>query len=197
MASKKRGVSKTFVTEPCRLAFASLLKATPKHATTPDKLAFQATILIPPKMSLEPFKAAMKEASLAMWNEVRKLTGREMPLKRADPAKKWRGFDEGWFFVKTQSQNAPAVVDQNRQPILDASKIYAGCWCRFAVNVFAWDNASGAGLSFGLEAVQLIREDERLDSSRKPVDELFDAVDTGDDGAPFAAGGEDFDDIMG
>lgn len=197
MASKKRGVSKTFVTEPCRLAFASLHKATPKHATTPDRLAFQATILIPPKMSLDPFKAAMKEASLQMWGEIRKLEGNGMPLKRANPAKKWRGFDEGWFFVKASTLNPPAVVDQNRQPIIDPSKIYAGCWCRFAVNVFAWDNAAGAGLSFGLEAVQLIREDEPLARPRTPIDQLFDAVETDDEGPPFDAGAEDFDDIMG
>lgn len=191
------------LTPPCRLAFASLFKMTPKHPTTPEKKAFQATILIPPGSDMQPFVDAIKAASVEKWSKMIPLEGRGMPLKAGNG--QWTGFDKGWFFFKAQSQFMPQVVDQMKREVYKAGPhstpdeqerariaaeaiVYSGCWCRFLVSTFAWDNASGRGVSFNLSLVQKIRDDAPF-SGRKNADEVFDTVEMDADApvAPAAA----------
>lgn len=199
------------LTVPCRLAFASLFKPTPVHPTTPDKLAYQATILIPKGTDLAPFSAAIKAAMIAQWGKPIALEGNGMPLKACD-SKSYSGFEPGWFSLKAKSKFPPQVVDQAKRQVLgvdpntrgdalaDAlpaaeARVYAGCWCRFYIGAFAWDNKAGKGVSFNLNAVQLVRDDARLDG-RKSADDIFDAIDTGDEDAPGTVPSGDADDPL-
>ena len=54
------------------------------------------------------------------------------------------------------------------------------------MRAYGWDNASGKGVSFSLEAVQLFKDDTAF-AGRKDANDLFDAVDMGDD-APLPDG---------
>lgn len=175
------------VTEPCRLAFPSLFQKKPKF---PDSQVetYQAVILIPPTVNLEPFKAAMKAAMQEKWGKPMKIEGRSNPLQRCDDSNSF-GELKGWWYIRTHSGYQPAIVDQKRQEIIDPNRIFAGCWCRFHVNCFAWDNKGGKGLSFGLNAVQLVREDSRMDGRRKATD-VFEPIESTDE-APAASGDEE------
>lgn len=65
-------------------------------------------------------------------------------------------------YIRAQSQYQPKVVDANRVEILDADKVYPGCYCRAIVAPYAYDNAGNRGVAFSLEAVQFLRDGERL-----------------------------------
>lgn len=211
------------VTAPCRLAFASLFKPTPKHPTTPNELKYQATILLPPDTDFGPISAAIEAAAEdkwgANWRNVVKLVDKAMPLKKCDgkttaDGRPYSGFEAGWFNVKAMNKYAPNIVDQAKRPILDVpanatpeetdkainaaeQRVYSGCWCRFFMRAYAWDNAAGKGVSFSLELVQLVKDDVKF-AGRKTVDDVFGTIDTGeeDDVDHDAIDGGD-DDVLG
>ena len=193
------------LTPPCRLAVASLFAPTPKHPTTPTEVRYQATVLIPPGLDMTPFSKAINAAMVEKWGKTIPLEGRAMPLKKADgkttqDGRPYSGFEPGWFTLKAMNRYAPQIVDQAKRPILDVAanadedaiaratsaaeaRVYSGCWCRFYVRAFAWDNASGKGVSFSLEAVQLVKDDEAF-AGKKQASDLFETIDTGDAGPP-------------
>lgn len=164
----------SIVTPPVRLAFPALFEPKPVAKGNPT-LKYQAVLLIPPSVDLKPFYECVKAAMLEEWGKVEKLPARNNPIKSCEE-KELDGYEPGWHFINVKSNYAPTVVDQRRQDILDPERIFAGCWVRCALNAFAWKHDQGGkGVSFGLNAVQLVREDTRLDG-RKSATDLFDEV---------------------
>lgn len=91
---------------------------------------------------------------------------------------------------KNASQGAPAVVDQNMNKVLDPSAIYPGMYVNVALSVYCYGDKPGSmskGVTTGLEAVQIVRDGDRLDN-RPAVGELFKPIDVQDGPAPAAAG---------
>lgn len=77
---------------------------------------------------------------------------------------------EGHLFMNVSSKSKPGCVDLSVQPILDQSEVYSGMWARVAIGAFAYNQKGNKGVSFGLNHVQKIRDDERLDGSTSPED---------------------------
>jgi hypothetical protein len=200
-------------TPPLRLSFPSLFVPTLKFAglaDTADNKAFQATLLIPPDVDLSLFTGALEAAMVEKWGKavepkfpvLRPCSGKET----AD-GKPYAGYSEGWHFIRAANRKPPQVLDQALQPILGSmpaggspeekaaaitaaeSRIFAGCWCRFLLRAYGWQN-QGRGVSFSLEAVQLVREDARLAGGAVDARNVFEAVDTGDT-PNVASGGDD------
>ena len=76
---------------------------------------------------------------------------------------------------KDAAQGKPSVVDGNMQPVLDPGKVYPGLVVNVAVSVYTYKNVS-KGVTTGLEAVQIVRDGERLDN-KPSVNELFKPID--------------------
>lgn len=192
MTNEKKNDITSIVTVPVRLAFPALFQPKAVAKGNPD-LKYQATLLLPPSCDLKPFIVAAKAAMVAKWGQegaTMKLPARNNPIK--DCAEKdLDGYEEGWRFINCKSKYAPTVVDQRRQPILDETKVFAGCWVRAAINAFAYDHPQGGkGVSFGLNAIQLVRDDTRLDG-RKSATDLFDEIEVVADPAAGAGDGAD------
>lgn len=167
------------VTPPVRLAFPALFEPRPVFKGADEK-KYQAVLLLPPGTNMQPFAAAMKAAMLEEWKEVPKLRPDKQPVRPC--VGDYAGFDEGWHFIRVSSKYMPTVVDQRRQEVIDRERVYPGCWVRVHINAFAWSHQTGGkGVSFGLNAVQLVRDDERLDGRKKPED-LFDPIEIEGDG---------------
>lgn len=200
-------------TPPCRLSFPSLFAPTLKFAglaDTAENKAFSATLLIPPDVDLSIFTNALQAAMTEKWGKaiepkfpvIRPCSGKET----AD-GKPYAGYEDGWHFIRAANRKPPQVLDQALQPVLGAipvgasdeekaaaitaaeSRIFAGCWCRFLLRAYGWQN-QGRGVSFSLEAVQLVREDTRLAGGAVDARNVFEAVDTGDT-PDVASGGDD------
>lgn len=87
---------------------------------------------------------------------------------------------EGAFFMNVSSKAKPGVVDRKVQPILDETEVYSGMWARVDINAFPYNQKGNKGVSFGLNHIQKIRDDERLDGTTRPED-VFEEYDDGED----------------
>ena len=200
------------VTGPVRISWPALfeprLKSPELDPAVPDNLRYQATLLFPPDYDLKPLYAALQVAALERFGPNFRMSRDKNPIKDAEIKSHLDGYEEGWHFLNVKSKFKPAVVDQRRSPIDDPDKIYPGCWCRFLISTFAWENKiGGKGVSFGLNMVQLVRDDTRLDG-RKPALDVFDAVEvdgesnvfsddaSAEESQPFEGGSSDGTDAL-
>lgn len=66
-----------------------------------------------------------------------------------------------WVFTASSKQ-APQVVDQAINPIIDQSEVYSGMYARVSVNFFAYNSNGRKGIGCGLNNVQKIADGEPL-----------------------------------
>jgi len=161
----------TFVTPEARLSFPVLFE--PRAVLGSAKLTYQVTLLFPPKTDFAPFIEVMKAAMLKRWQKLVTLPAEKNPIRDCATypyrTQRYGGYDDGWKFIRTSSKYAPAIVNRMTQPVTDPSLVYAGMWVRAFLNAFAYDHPTGGrGVSFGLNALQLVRDGERLDG--RPAD---------------------------
>lgn len=184
-------IDRSITTQPVRLAFNQLFKKRgfgKKAGADSEDAKFSAVLLFPPDYDLAPIKAMLKAAVVEQWGTGPvSLSDRGMPLHKCKG--NYDGFLPGWHYMRAQSGYAPQVIDQQLQPIIDLDQqtIFAGCWIRANIKPYTWDNEFGKGVSVNLNAVQLVRQDVRLDG-RKNAAEIFDAIDiSATEEAPAAA----------
>lgn len=169
------------VTVPCRLAFPALFEPRAVSKVKPDDKKWQAVILIPDSVDLAPFYEAIKEAMIKKFGKQIKLPASKNPIHECEE-KDLEGYEDGWHYINTKSGYQPQVVDQRLQDIINPQAIYSGCWCRFCITAWAWDHPEGGrGVSFSLNSVQMVRDDDRLDGRPSNAGEIFEAIDTDDD----------------
>lgn len=212
---KKPLPANAFTTDPVRLAFPSLFEPRAKIEGSTE-LVYQCSALLPPTTNRDSFVGIIKAA----WSEkfgtkpIKLSQPDGMPLRECKDKDTYADFPD-WHYFNARSKFMPLVVDQARRPILDVlppnasaeekaaaierakARIFAGCWVRMNVSAFAWEFKGKFGVSFSLNAVQLIREDARLDG-RRSAEQLFDAVEGGDDlGTAAGAPKSTLDDLLG
>lgn len=88
--------------------------------------------------------------------------------------------NEGHFLLNCRSKKRVGLVDIDRQPILDASEVYSGCWAYLSVTSFAYDNES-KGVSFFLNNIMKARDDESFGAGSSSPDEDFAEVEIDED----------------
>lgn len=81
--------------------------------------------------------------------------------------------NEGHMLLNARSKKKKVgLVDTDRQPILDASEVYSGCWAYVSVTSFAYNNES-KGVSFFLNNIMKARDDEAFGGGSSSPDEDF------------------------
>lgn len=80
--------------------------------------------------------------------------------------------NEGHYLLNCRSKKRVGLVDIDRQPILDASEVYSGCWAYLSVTSFAYDNES-KGVSFFLNNIMKARDDESFGGGSSSPDDDF------------------------
>lgn len=170
------------ITPPVRLSFPALFEPRPR-APGSDRMTYQAVLLIPPEVDMRPFAEAIKAAMREKWGDkITSLPADKNPIKDCADKAETPGYEVGWHYINTHSGYKPQVVDRNRQEVISPDVIYPGCWCRFHLKAFAYDHkVGGKGVSFSLEAVQFVRDGDRLDGRRKASD-IFDPIETEEGG---------------
>ena len=94
---------------------------------------------------------------------------RDGDLEKDDPEYK------GHWFMNCSSMNRPQVVDQSLQPILDADRVYSGCYGRVSIDLYAYNQSGNKGIAAGLNNVQFLADGEPL-SGRSRAEADFTAV---------------------
>lgn len=177
------------ITPDVRLAFVSLFKPKPRAPGSPD-LRFQTAILVPPGTNMQPFADAIKAAMLKKFSKIIPLKDKGNPVRPADQ-QEYAGYEKGWLVINATSERQPPVVDRAKLPVTDPAIAHAGCWARCVLTAYGWGpNVGGSGISFELNAVQIVRPGAdtdpggaRLDGRGKPVnpDEAFEALELADE----------------
>lgn len=86
--------------------------------------------------------------------------------------------NRGHYLLRAANYNRrPAVVDQQVQEIIEPDKLYSGCYGNIRVNFYGYATTTNKGISPGLEAVQKIRDGERLSAGGVDPKAVFSAVD--------------------
>jgi len=85
-------------------------------------------------------------------------------------------YPEGSIFIESKTTNrAPKIIDKDKVEILDDEEFYPGCYAHATVSVYSWTyGKSRKGVSFGLSAIQKVRNGDRLGGGSSGAD--FDAV---------------------
>lgn len=207
MSTKLELPANEAITPAGRLCFPSLFrKRAPKGS---DKLAYEAQLLIPDG-DLARLKAAIEHVVAEKWGAKRPPSLRIPLVKPGD-----HDMGDGWLLKCRNSNSPPAVVDRAKNPYVDwpalaqldedarddtlriaEEALYAGCWVRMHVRLFAYENAS-RGVSCEMIAVQFIKDDEPFGGGgRRKTADALDALDdlSGDSDEPDTEdGGSLFD----
>lgn len=185
------------VTDPCRLSFPELFEPKPRFKDSP-RMTYQATLILPPSFDLAPLRAMVQKAHASEWKGVMlpaKRTKENMathgnPIRKAEEKANEgvlpKGYEAGGHFISVHGNDKPYVVDERANVVLDKTKFYSGCWARFHLQAFVWENSRKWGVSFGLCGVQFVKDDARLGGSRGANPDAFKPI---DGAAPAAAAG--------
>lgn len=181
-------------TKPVRLSYPHLFE--PKAKSEGGAPVYQAQLLLPPSFDIAPLRAAMaaavkdkfgdktppKERMAPYGNPLRKMEEKQ----DAETGEFPKGWEAGGHFLGVANKYQPTVVDRKAQVIKDPNLVYPGCWVQVHLNAYAWDFKGKWGVSFSLEAVQFVRDDERFDG-RRPATDIFKPL---EGETPPAAAGE-------
>jgi len=73
-----------------------------------------------------------------------------------------------------RSKNKPGIVGPDAAPLLDQNDFYSGCIARASITAFGYDAAKNKGVSFGLNNLMKVRDDDRLDGGASAEDDFGD-----------------------
>jgi len=135
-----------------------------------------ASLLIAKSESLAMYEKMALEAATAEWGDKALqlikdkmvhspfLDGDGPQGKSKKTGEPHAGFPGHWFLrVKSGEAYRPTLIDRQKLPIVDKSKLYSGCYGYAVVHCFTWENKEkGKGLTFGLSMFQFAKDGENL-----------------------------------
>lgn len=135
---------------------------------------YAITMLFPEGTDLTALKQLAAEAVKEKWpDESKRPKNLRSPFRDGNDVT-WDGFADH-IFVRAASKFQPGVVDAKTTAIIDPSQIYGGCWARAQIHAYAYDNMGNQGVSFGLNNLQKIRDDDAFGGNR--AEDVFESVD--------------------
>lgn len=169
------------ITGKVRFSYANVFEPKSINGSDPK---YSVSIIIPKsdKKTLNDIKAAIEAAKK---EGVAKLGGKipgnlKTPLRDGDID---RPEDEAYsnsYFINANSITKPGIVDRNRQPILDTTDFYSGCYGRASLVFFAYNANGNKGLAAGLQNLQKLSDGEPLGGRNRAEDD-FDEFEEKDD----------------
>lgn len=193
------------LTKPVRLSYTeSLFKPRPK--TEGGEPVYSVQLLIPPGFDLAPLRAAMAAAVKDKFGD--KAPNKDKMAPYGNPLRKQEekqdsdsgefppGMQAGGHFISASNKYQPIVVDRLAKAIKEPGVIYSGCWGSAHLNAYAWEFKGKWGVSFSLEGVQFVRDDDALDG-RRPAQNQFAPIEGESPAAAGADGKSDQDALFG
>jgi hypothetical protein len=176
------------ITPDFRAAFISVFKATAgKNADgTVNKPKFSIRAAFPPAAKLDALKKEAEAAAKEKWGDKIPKTLRSPFRTNEELENPIVGIGDDWVIMtfSANEDRRPGIVDAKLQDIIDDADVYSGAWYRAQVRAFAYENAGNKGVSFGLQNVQKLRDDDPIGTGRIPASKAFEPVDV-----PAGAGG--------
>ena len=178
------------ITPHFRAAFISVFKATSmKNADgTINKPKFSIRAAFPPSANLAPLKKEAELAAKEKWGDKIPKTLRSPFRTNEELENPIVGIGDDWVIMSfsANEDRRPGIVGPTLQDIIDDSDVYSGAWYRAQVRAFAYETAGNKGVSFGLQNVQKIKDDDPIGNGRIPASKAFEPVEGAAEGAKTA-----------
>lgn len=176
--AKQKKESIRVLTPMFRVSFPTLDK--PKSNFKNQEPVYSIQMLFPKDADLTEMKKAANKAAINKWGADKT----EWPENRRSPfkdgnKKKLENYKD-MIVVEARTKLKPGIVDKDLNEILDVKEVYAGCWCRATLTCYAYEQGENAGVSFGLQNVQKVKDGPAF-SGKKNAKDDFEAIDLGDD----------------
>jgi hypothetical protein len=175
-----KGDARRVLTGKVRFSYCNVMEA---YAFNKDEKAKFSVRIIIPKTDKTKI-AEIKEAMDAAANEsLSKKWGGKMPkdlyaiLRDGDDDDKADESTENCWFMNCSSGSKPGVLDENGQPIIDATEVYSGCYGRVSISFFGYNSNGNKGVACGLDNVQKLADGESLGGTKPSASNDFDEVD--------------------
>ena len=72
------------------------------------------------------------------------------PLRDGDAERPDDPAYAGAYFINANNQNAPGIVDADRQPILERREVYSGVYGRASISFYAFNSSGNKGIACSL-----------------------------------------------
>ena len=131
--------------------------------------------------TVEALKAAIevaKKESVSKWGG-KVPANLKLPLRDGDIERPDDEAYKGCYFFNANSRQAPQVVDNKVQPIIDQGEVYSGCYGRISVTFYGYNSNGNRGIAAGLGNIQKLKDGPSLGGRSNAADE-FDSVDDSD-----------------
>ena len=186
MAKKLKNPTKVITGPDTRWSYANVWEAKAINGGAPK---FSLSLIIPKSdtATVEAIENAT-EAAYDIGSAKLKGNGRSVPplsaiktpLRDGDIEKPDDEAYANSYFLNANSTTAPGIVDADRQPILDRSEVYSGCYGRVSITFYAFNSNGNRGIACGLNNLQKIRDGEPLDGHTRAEDDFADFDDDDD-----------------
>jgi hypothetical protein len=169
------------ITPEFRATFISVFKATSMQNAdgSVSKPKYSIRAAFPPTAKLDPLKKEAEAVAREKWGDkIPKILRSPFRLNEELEAP-IVGIGDDWVIMSfsANEDRRPGIVDSKLQDIIDDSDVYSGAWYRAQVRAFAYEKAGNKGVSFGLQNVQKIKDDDPLGNGRIPASKAFEPVD--------------------
>jgi hypothetical protein len=141
---------------------------------------YSVQMLFPKDTDISSLKKAVSATIRKKWGEDKAKWPKNMRLPFKDGNEKNLADYKDKVVVEARSKMKPGIVDKNLQEIIEPSEAYSGCWMRATVTCFAYDKAGNKGVSFGLQNLQKVKDDEAFSGKRNAKDD-FESIEELDD----------------
>lgn len=185
-----------------RVSYPHIFK--PQAPPGSDKLKYSITMLLNKNLDMtgqspagdpRTFQQVIKSAKLAFLGpKANWPKGIISPVNDGDDAKYGdkAGYAGHWAITAKANEDArPSVVGADMSIITDPNVVYPGCYARAYIQAYVNEYMGAIRVLFSLEHVQKIRDGKPF-GGRKPVEQVFSPIESGD----VAAADEDEDEDM-
>jgi len=171
MAEKKE--NSKVKTPTFRASFANVFK--PRSPFEGQDPAYSVQMLFPKSTDLAPLKEAARAACAKKWGADKTLWPRNIRSPFKDGNEKNLADYKDMTVIEARSKMKPGIVDQNLEEIIEPGEFYSGCWARATLTCYAYAKAGNTGVSFGLQNLQKVKDDQAFSGKRNAKDD-FDAI---------------------
>lgn len=174
MATTKQDSGTKVVIGPVRLSYPSIFKPKPEGGFDAGK--YTASLIIPKTdtVTIKRIETAIEAAKKAGTAKF----GGKIPAKLdisfydGDEAD-----DEAYknsMYISAKNKNKPGVLDEAGNAVMpgEEDKVYAGCYVRVSLNIFAYNFEGKKGLAFSLGNIMKMKDGEPL-SGRASAEDDF------------------------
>lgn len=157
---------------PCRIAYLNCWK--PTSTQNGDKYSLVALISKSDKHILTKIEETIeyvKGKSIDKWNG--KIPPNfHSPLHDGDIDKPDNPVFKNCYYLNAKCKDAPQIVDQNVEPIIDSSELYSGCYGNISIIFYGYNRGGNKGIAVWLGNIQKLKDGPRL-SGRIAASEEF------------------------